>query len=83
MSGYIKYFDDCGKNMSFKTKDDNIFLKYNKIWNKIKKALNIKFKYSLFQTINFHLYCIFHLNSISAMKAEKKLSSSLSRKIQV
>ena len=38
MSGYIKYFDDCRKNMSFKTKDDNIFLKYNEIWDKIKKT---------------------------------------------
>ena len=29
MSGYIKYFDDGGKNMSFKIEDDNVFLKYN------------------------------------------------------
>ena len=42
MSGYIKYFDDGGKNMSFKIEDDNIFLKHNKIWNKIKQTLNIK-----------------------------------------
>ena len=34
MSGYIKYFDDGGKNMSFKTEHDNIFSKYNEIWNK-------------------------------------------------
>ena len=43
MSGYIKHFDDGGKNMSFKIEDDNTFLKYNEIWNKIKKTLNIKF----------------------------------------
>ena len=43
MSGYIKYFNDVGKNMSFKTKDDNVFLKYNEIWNKIKMKVNIKF----------------------------------------
>ena len=42
MSGYIKYFDNGGKNMSFKIEDDNIFLKYNEICNKIKKTLNIK-----------------------------------------
>ena len=43
MSGYIKHFDDNGKNMSFATKDDIVLVKYNKIWNKIKKILNIKF----------------------------------------
>ena len=36
MSGYIKYFENSGKNMSFFVRD-----KYNKIWDKIKK--NIKF----------------------------------------
>ena len=43
MSGYIKYFDGGGKNMSFKIEDDNVFSKYNEIWNKILKTLNIKF----------------------------------------
>ena len=43
MSGYMKYFDDGGKNMSFKIEDDNIFLKYNEIWNNIKNTLNIRF----------------------------------------
>ena len=43
MSGYIIYFDDSGKNTSFKIEDDDIFLKYNEIWNKIKKTLSIKF----------------------------------------
>ena len=43
MSGYIKYFENGGKHMSFMIKDDNIFDKYNKIWHKIKEKLNIKF----------------------------------------
>ena len=43
MSGYIKYFDDGGKNMSFRIEDIDIFFKFNEIWNKIKKKLNIKF----------------------------------------
>ena len=43
MSRYIKYFDDGGKNMSFKIEDDNLLVKYNEIWNKIKKTLDIKF----------------------------------------
>ena len=43
MSGYIKYFENGGKNMSFMVKDDNVFDKYNKIWDKIKEKLNSKF----------------------------------------
>ena len=43
MSGHIKYFYDGGKYMSFKIEDEVVYLKYNKIWNKIKKTLNIKF----------------------------------------
>ena len=39
MSGYIKYFGNVGKNMSFKIDDDEVCLKYNSIWNKIKKLL--------------------------------------------
>ena len=37
MSGYIKYFDNSGKNMSFKIEHNNALLKYNEIWKKIKK----------------------------------------------
>ena len=43
MSGYIKYFENDGKNMSFKTEDENVHLKYNEIWNKIKSMLKVKF----------------------------------------
>ena len=43
MSGYIKYFDNGGKNMSLMNKNDSVLVKYNEIWNKIKKKLNIKF----------------------------------------
>ena len=43
LSGYIKYFEKGGKNMSFMVKDDNVLDKYNKIWSKIKEKLNIKF----------------------------------------
>ena len=32
-----------GKNMFFMVKDDNVLDKYNKIWDKIKEKLNIKF----------------------------------------
>ena len=43
MSGYIKYFENGGKNKSFMIKDDNVLDRYNKIWDKIKKKVNIKF----------------------------------------
>ena len=43
MSGYIKYFDNGGKYMSSMIKDNSVLVKYNEIWNKIKKTLNIKF----------------------------------------
>ena len=43
MSRYIKYFDSGGKNMSFMIEDDSVFVKYNEIWNKIKKTFNLKF----------------------------------------
>ena len=31
------------EKMSFKIEDDNVVFRYNEIWNKIKKKLNIKF----------------------------------------
>ena len=43
MSGYIKYFDDGGKNMSFVTGDKEVYEKYNEIWNVVKKLLKLKF----------------------------------------
>ena len=43
MSGYIKYFENDGKNVSFFVRDDSVLKKYNKIWDKIKEKLNIKF----------------------------------------
>ena len=42
MSGYIKYFENGGKNMSLVIKDD-VLHKYNEIWEIIKKTLNIEF----------------------------------------
>ena len=42
MSGYIKYFENGSKSMLFKIKDEDVYLKYNEIWNKIKSILNVK-----------------------------------------
>ena len=38
MSGYLKYFQNGGKNMLFIIKGDCVLVKYNEISNKIKKA---------------------------------------------
>ena len=43
MSGCIKYFENGGKNMSFKIEEESVYLKYVEIWNKIKSVLNVKF----------------------------------------
>ena len=43
MNGYIKYFDNGGKNMSFLIKNSEVWEKYEDIWDVIKNKLNIKF----------------------------------------
>ena len=43
MNGCIKYFDDGRKNMSFVTDDEEIYEKYNEIWEVIRKLLKVDF----------------------------------------
>ena len=43
MNGNIKYFDDGGKNTSFVTDDEEIYEKYNEIWEVVRKLLKLKF----------------------------------------
>ena len=43
MNRYIKYFDDGGKNMSFVTDDEEIYEKYNEIWEVVRKLLKEDF----------------------------------------
>ena len=43
MSGYIKYVENRGKNMSLLIIDDEVLEKYDKIWDVIKDKLGIKF----------------------------------------
>ena len=38
MNGYIKYFENCGKNMSFLIKNDEVWEKYEEIWDVILKS---------------------------------------------
>ena len=37
MSDYVKYFENGGKNMSFKIEDDEVYVNYNQIWKKNKQ----------------------------------------------
>ena len=43
MNGYIKYFDNGGKNMSFITDDKEFYRKYDEMWNVVKSLLKLKF----------------------------------------
>ena len=43
MNGYIKYINDGGKNMSFVTDDKEVYEKYNKIWEVVRKLLKLRF----------------------------------------
>ena len=49
MNGYIKYFDNGGKNMSFVTDDEEVYGKYDEIWNAVKSLLKLKFAVSPIQ----------------------------------
>ena len=53
ISGYMKYFDDGGKNMSFKIENDNAYLPYIEISNKIKRASNLRFHSQLIYDIKY------------------------------
>ena len=52
MSGYIKYFENGGKNMSFVIKDDDVLGKYNEFWDKIKAKIKKNFTACLFMMKN-------------------------------
>ena len=43
MNGYIKYFENGGKNMSILIKNNEVWEKYEEVWNVIKNKLGIKF----------------------------------------
>ena len=43
MNGYIRYFDNGGKNMTFVMDNEKVYDKYNEIWEVIRKFLKVKF----------------------------------------
>ena len=46
INGHIKYFDDGGKNMSLVTDDEEVYEKYNEIWEVVRKLLEVNFTVS-------------------------------------
>ena len=52
INGYIKYFENGGKNISFLIKNSEVFEKYEDNWNAIENKLNINFIVNLFKKIN-------------------------------
>ena len=82
MNGYIKYFDNGGKNMSFVTDDKKIYKKYDEIWNVVKSLLKLKiFKKKNKTTFNNnnivptekdHYICIPAIVIDSVLKIDKK-----------
>ena len=83
MSGYNKYFENGGKNMSFIIKDDDVLDKYNEIWDKIKEMLNIKvrefngviktnFLGNELQKENVHDTCIACITIDSAVRIKRR-----------
>ena len=55
MNGYIKYFEDGGKNMSFVTDDEKVYEKYDEIWNVVKRLLKLKFTVGLIRNDKYIL----------------------------
>ena len=47
MNGYIKFFDNGGKNMTFVMDNEKVYDKYNEIWEVIRKLLKVKFAVNL------------------------------------
>ena len=60
MSGSNKYFENGAKNMSFFIKDDEVWDKYDKIWDVIKDKLGI----------NFHSEAVYEYKCLKAKVTE-------------
>ena len=80
MNGYIKYFDNGRKNMSFVTDGKKVYEKYDEIWNEVKGLLKLKFtaspirdgKYILTKLKIFKKKNITTFNNNNIVPVEKK-----------
>ena len=57
MTGYIKYFDDGGKNMSFISDCEYVYDKYAAIWSRIEKLLKLNFSVNPIRDDKYVLCC--------------------------
>ena len=75
MNGYIKYFDNGGKNMSFVTDDKEVYEKYGEIWNVVKRFLKLKFAASPIRDDKYILakLKIFKKKSITTFNSNKNI----------
>ena len=65
--GYIKCFDNDGKNMTFVTNNEKVYDKYNEIWKAIRKLLKVKFAVK-----RSHYICIPAIDIDSVLKIDHK-----------
>ena len=71
MSGYIKYFENGGKHMSFLIKNGKVWDKYDHIWDLIKVKLGSKFyskpvhEYNYLKAIIREFDCVIKTNFLS------------------
>ena len=68
MHGYIKYFDDGGKNMTFVTDNEKVYDKYNEIWEVIRKLLKVKFAVNLVRDDKYLIAKLKIFNEINRTK---------------
>ena len=75
MSGYIKYFDNGGKSMSFVTDNKEIYEKYSEIWNVVKRLLKLKFAVSPVRDDQYILAKLKIFNKINGTTFTNKVMS--------
>ena len=71
-SGYIKYLENGGKNISFVIKGDDILDKHNKIWNDFNGVIKPNLLGEEIPKENVHYACIACITIDSVMRMEKE-----------
>ena len=72
MNGYIKYFDNGSKNMTFVTNKEKVYDKYNGTWEVIRKLLKVKFAVNPVQDDKYLVAKLKIFNKINRTTFNKK-----------
>ena len=72
MNGYIKYFDNGSKNMTFVTDNEKVYDKYNGTWEVIRKLLKVKFAVNPVQDDKYLVAKLKIFNKINRTTFNKK-----------